>query len=247
MQAALGRFNKFHEFADVRRTVQLRANLFDGLRGVEFGPEQQPKGALDGFQTRAVESAALEADGVHAIAFRFAFGHYPRKRGHILGDDGTGADVRIAAHTAKLVHRTERSDIYVIFHYDVAGKRRAICKDGVAAHGAIVRHMGISHEKVVVSDSCRAAATRRAAANGGKFAEAVGVADDQLGELAAEFQILGISAHRTKGIENILASDARGPAYDRMRFEHALIAQLNLFADNGERADPDISSETGAC
>src|SRR6202023_71198 len=41
VEAALSHFDKFHEFPDIRRTVQLRANLFQGLRGVEFGTEQE--------------------------------------------------------------------------------------------------------------------------------------------------------------------------------------------------------------
>jgi len=57
MEAALRRFDEFHEFPDVGRAVQLRANLFERLRGVQFGAEQEAKGALDGFQARAIESA----------------------------------------------------------------------------------------------------------------------------------------------------------------------------------------------
>src|ERR1700686_1903321 len=74
VQAALSQFDKFHEFPDIGRTVQLRANLVERLRGVEFGTEQQTKRALEGFQTRAIESAPLEADRVHAVAFRIALG-----------------------------------------------------------------------------------------------------------------------------------------------------------------------------
>jgi len=38
---ALGRLDKFHEFADVGRAIELRANLFEGLRSVELGAQQQ--------------------------------------------------------------------------------------------------------------------------------------------------------------------------------------------------------------
>ena len=50
VQAALRRFDEFHQFPDVRRAVELRADLLEGLRGVELGAQQQAKGALDGFQ-----------------------------------------------------------------------------------------------------------------------------------------------------------------------------------------------------
>ena len=224
MEAALGRFDEFNKFPDVGRTVQLRANLFKGLCGVEFGAEEEAKGSFDCFETRAIESAALEADGVHAVAFRFALSDDSRKRRHVLGDDGAGADVGVAAHAAELVDRTERADIHVVFDDDVAGQCRAVGKHGRAADDAIVGHVRISHEKIVISDLRDASAARRAAAHGGEFAEPVAVADDQLGVLSPEFQILRIAAHRTKRIENALASDARGTAHHGMRFQDAFIA-----------------------
>ena len=104
MQAALRRLDEFHQFPDVGRAVELRADLFERLRSVELGAQQQAECAFDGIEALAIEAAALEADRVHAIAMRLALGDHARKRRHVLRDDGASADVSVAAHAAELVH-----------------------------------------------------------------------------------------------------------------------------------------------
>jgi len=61
VQAALGRLDKFHQFADVGRAIELRADLFEGLRSVELRAQQQAKRAFDRIEAFAIEAAAVRA------------------------------------------------------------------------------------------------------------------------------------------------------------------------------------------
>src|ERR1700692_3195355 len=68
VEAALRRLDELHKFPDVRGAVQLLSNLFQGLRRIELRAQQQAKCAFDRIEALAVEAAAFEADGVHAVA-----------------------------------------------------------------------------------------------------------------------------------------------------------------------------------
>src|SRR6202521_2192866 len=46
-QPARGRLNEGNQLRDIRRAVECRAHLIEGLRGVELGTQQQPISALD--------------------------------------------------------------------------------------------------------------------------------------------------------------------------------------------------------
>ncbi len=91
MQAALGRLDKFHEFADVGRAIELSADLFEGLRSVELGAQQQAKRAFDRIEALAIEASAFEPDRIHAIAMGLA-----------LGDDARNSMVTWPASVASL-------------------------------------------------------------------------------------------------------------------------------------------------
>ncbi len=244
MQAALGRLDKFHQFADVGRAIELSADLFEGLRSVELGAQQQAKRAFDRVEALAIEAAAFEPDRIHAITMGLALGDDARKRRHVLRDDGASADVGVAANAAKLMHGTERTDIRIVLDGHMARERGAIGENGVAADIAIVGNVGICHEKIVAADPRHAATLRGAAAHRGEFSKTVCISHDQFCALATEFQILRIPADGAERIENVFASNPRWSANHGMRLQHAIAAQLNFVSDDGERADPRAASDT---
>src|SRR5262249_9655512 len=99
----------------------------------ELGAEEQPVRFLDGFDAVGRKAVALEADGIHAVAFRVARGDDFGKGRNVLGDDGVRGDIRILADTAELVDGTECADGGVVLDGDVAGERGAIDENRVAA------------------------------------------------------------------------------------------------------------------
>ena len=58
-----------------------------------------------------MKAVALEANGVGAVAARFAWRHHFGKREHVLSDDGVGANVGVLSHAAKLVNGAEVADV----------------------------------------------------------------------------------------------------------------------------------------
>ena len=246
MQAAFGRLDKFHQFTDIGRAIELRADLFEGLRRVEFGAQQEAKCAFDCIEALAIEAPAFEPDRVHTVAMGLALGNDTRKRRHVLGDDGASSDVGVAANAAELVHGAERPDVRIILDDHMASKCRPIRENGVVADDAIVCDVGIRHKEIAAADPGHAAALRGAAAHRGKFPKTVRVAHHEFRALTAKFQVLRISADRAKRIKNVFAADARRPANHGVRLKHAIVPQLNLVSDDGERAYPHSASDMRA-
>ncbi len=136
------------------------------------------------------------------------------------------------------MHRAERSDICVVLHNHVAGERRAIGENRVAADDAIVGDVGIRHEEITAADPRHAAALRGAAAHRGKFPKTVRVTHHEFRALAAEFQVLRISADGAKRIENVFAANPCWTADHGMRRKRAAVPQLDVVSNHGERTDP---------
>ena len=247
MQAALGRFDEFHQFAEVGRAVELSANLFQGLRCVELGAQQKAKCAFNGGEALAIESSPLQSDRVHAVAVRLALGDHARKRRHVLCNHGAGADIRVASDAAELVHGAKGSDTRVIIDVDVPGERGSIRENRVTANDAIVGNVRIGHEQIVAADPRDSASLRRAAADRRKLTKVVCISHHKFGSLAVEFQILRIPADRAKRIENIFPPNTRRPANDGVRLEHALLSEFDPVSDHRKRADARPVSDTSAC
>src|SRR5271165_2869463 len=118
--AALGGFNELDEFLHIRGVAERFLHFLEGLRGVEFGAQQQAVGAFQRVQTLGRESFALQANSVDAVAGGLALGDHAGKRRNVLRDDGGSADVGVTADAAELVHGRECADGGEIFHGDVA-------------------------------------------------------------------------------------------------------------------------------
>ena len=79
----------------------------------------------------------------------------------------------------------------------VAAERRARCrKSSWLPDVAVVRHVRVGHEQVVIADRRHAAAAGRAAMDRDELAEDVVMADDEPRRLAAELQVLRRQADR---------------------------------------------------
>jgi len=139
-------------------------------------------------------------------------------------------DIRVAPDAAELVHGAESADVYVIFHRYVPGQCCAVRKYSRASDDAIVGDVRIGHEKIVVPDARDAASARRATAHCAEFAEAIAIANDDFGVLAAEFQVLRIAAHRAERIENVFAPDAGGASHYGVRLQDAVFAKFDIVA-----------------
>jgi hypothetical protein len=90
---------------------------------------------------------------------------------------------------------------------------------------AVVRHVRVRHEQIAIADRRHAAAARRAAMNRDELAEHVVSADDELGRLALELQILRRQADRRERIDLRVVADRRPPVDDAGRPDRAVAAR----------------------
>ena len=108
---------------------------------------------------RRLRAAPLEADRVYAVHAR-PVTHRPAVRQGIHRDDAAAADKRLTPDAAELMHTRQRTDRRLILHHDMPANRCAVGKDVAIADGAIVRHVCVCHEDVVVPDQRQPAPAR---------------------------------------------------------------------------------------
>lgn len=231
---------------DVRRTGEGFAHLFEGLSCVQIRAEEETESLFERIEALAGEASALEADGIEAVAARFAGRDDFREWKHVLSDHSVRADVGMAADAAELLDGRKRADGGVIVHGDVPGERRAIHENRVAADLAIVADVRVGHDEIVIAETRDAAAFHGAAIHRGEFAKCVAVSDFERDALACKRQILRIAANDRKWIQAIILAEARRAFDDGVMIENASIAEFDIISDNSERADADSGAEPHA-
>ena len=128
----------------------------------------------------------------------------------------------MAADAAELVDARAGADVHVVFDIDVAAERRHVAEDGVVADVAVVRHVHVGHEDVVIADARDAAAARGAAVHGDELAKDVAGADRQPGVLAVELEILRNLADRRERVDLAVVAEL-GSAVDHRRGADAAV------------------------
>src|SRR6266404_1963177 len=102
--AALGSLDELNQFDHVGGRGKLLAHFRQRLRSVQLRTQQQTKSALQRLAPLFVETFSLQPDGVDAEALRLSLRDHSRKRRNVLCDDRARPDIRIAAHSAKLMN-----------------------------------------------------------------------------------------------------------------------------------------------
>ncbi len=147
----------------------------------------------------------------------------------------------MATDPAELVNGRETAENGVVLDFDMAGQRRGIGHDHPVVNLAVVGHVRIGHEQVVVADHRLAATIHRAAVQGGKLADAVAIADDQPGFLAAVLEILRVGADRSE-LEDLVVTADIGPALDdHVSPDLGAGTDFDLFTDDAVGPDTDPS------
>ena len=134
-------------------------------------------------------------------------------------------------------------DVRVVLDDHVAGERGAVAEDRLVADMAVVRHVRVGHEQVVIADARQPAAAGRAAMNRRELADDVAVADHQARPLAAELEILRNQPDRGHREDLVGVADL-GPAVDhRRRADAAVAADRDVGADRGVRPDAGAAAD----
>ncbi len=139
----------------------------------------------------------------------------------------------------------------LVFYFRVSGHQNATCYHVVVAHFAIVRHVAVGHDEIVVPDlgqRFRLRSSRDAVV----LANLVAVADTQVTALAGKGLVQRVRAkHRTSG--DFITLPHRGPTFHvNVRSEEAPGADRDIplhdakLADICLRADDRIGMDAGS-
>ena len=124
------------------------------------------------------------------LAHRHHVGRHVARDRRVVGDEGMRADL------AELVHAGEAAHDHPVAELHVPAERGVVGHHDVVAELAVVRHVRVGHEQVVVADARDALVVRRAAVDGAELAEHVAVADLEPRRLAPVLLVLRRIADR---------------------------------------------------
>src|SRR5262249_51496725 len=147
---------------------------------------QDPVRLADVTHLPLIEAPALESLGVDDVRYRGIAGDHDKGR-HIALHDGPAGEKRMRTDLHKLVHGREPTEYDPVSDFDVPGQCRAVGEHDFVANDAIVRHMRIGHEQVVVADAGHAGAVNGSAVDRAALAENIAVAYFQASRLAVVF------------------------------------------------------------
>jgi hypothetical protein len=138
---------------------------------------------FDGFRRKA---SSFYANAVEAIAFGVI--SLNRRKWHcILNDNRISADKRFQPDSAELMNARIRSNARSVCNFNVAGQRRRVRHDNIASKLAIVRDVGLRHQKIPVTDTRYSASARRSAMDCNEFAYLIFLANFDARLLACVF------------------------------------------------------------
>lgn len=219
-----------------------RLQRTEGVRqiGVLF-QEQLLVRELQSLDVLLRETTALQADEVQPA------GHaripiHDHERRHILCDLRQTADDGVHADPAELVEARHRGKDRVVLHHHMPGDAGRVRHDDVVAELAVVRHVGVAEEKIVVADAGRRL-RHRAAMDRRVFPEHIVVADLQVSRLPEVFEILRLHPDGRERKELIVPADLRVAFHHHMGVQHAVIPDLHIRPDHAIRTDADIVAD----
>src|SRR5271163_3442113 len=106
--------------------------------------------------------------------------------------------------------------------------------------------MGAGHEQVIVADARGVLILHRAAIDGAKLAEHVGIANLKARRLAAVLLVLGIIADRGELVDAVALADSSRAFNNHVRPDPGSGPNLHIRADDGKGPNVDIRRQLGA-
>lgn len=136
--------------AGVGKSLKLLNRLF----GVEPRMIDNLICLLDRFPARSRNPGPLHAHSIHSydcggIAVCGGEGR------HVLYDLGAACDHGVIPYTAELMHGRNTRDKREVSNRDMASKHGAVRVNAVISKNAVVSHMEVAHEIVVIPNDCR--------------------------------------------------------------------------------------------
>src|SRR5580692_2225859 len=175
-EAARAAFDEIDERPDLGLRCGRALEFLQRRLELQPGTIQHAIGAPDVADLLLGEPAPFEPLRVHAVRSRGPADRHDVRR-HIARHHGVVREKTVIADLGELVHGRESPHDHPVAELDVAAQGGAIRKHDLIAEPAVVRHVRIGHQQVVVADDGDAVAGYGAAIHGYRLAKDVAVAD----------------------------------------------------------------------
>ena len=140
--------------------------------------------------------------------------------------------------------RGEAADDGVVTDFDMACESPIIGKDHVVTDDAVVGDVGVGEKVSVVADFGQGVWSG-AAVDGDEFAEAVAVADFEVGGFGDVFEVLGFLTDGAEGVELVACADGGWAVEADVVLEPATGPEGNVGANDGVGADFAVIADLG--
>jgi hypothetical protein len=129
----------------------------------------------------------------------------------------------------------------MILNDHVARQRAVVRHDDVIPHLAVMSHVGVTKQKIVIAYACRRPLFG-ASVHGRIFSKNIMVADLKTCWLTKIFQILRFSANCSKGKKLVVISNSAWAIDHYVGMQHASVPQLHTLANHAVRTNDDINT-----
>lgn len=217
-------------------------NRLDSLGQIESLHKKDGIGSLEVGALIGGETGSFESHGIEPHQFIVFDGH--AERGDILADAGEASDHGKRADAAVLMNDGSSPEKRPILNLDISAQKNAVDHDDMVAKGAVMPHVAVSHEEIIVSDD-RGGTFSGSSVDGDVFPDFVSMAQGKMGNRTAVCEVLWGASQDTACMNLVLFSKGRMSREMTMGADDAACSDPNMFVNDGVGANPDIGTELG--
>ena len=143
----------------------------------------------------------------------------------------------MGTYAAELQYGGKRTDISVVANRYMSGESGGICHNNVIPDDAIMCHVSIRHNEIIVADGRPSPSSQCAAVQTDEFPKYVFVSDHQGGWLPFVFKVLRIGPERTVMVEMAPFADRSPTLHAGMGIQNAAGSDYGMGPDSAVGAD----------
>ena len=207
---------------------------------------QQAEGFLDEINGGRRDSRALHAHNIDGLQLRIVTACRQHEGRNIVGNAAATADKAQPAKSGEVVHHRISGNNRTVMHMHMSTQQHTIHKDHVVGDVAVVGHMAVRHEHVVIADPSDSVFLLGAAIHGHAFPENVVVTNSDLSLRILPADVLWIAANDAVRGKAVLHSDPCLAGQYNMTRQDRLVTDLHIGTNETEGANlyplPDFCS-----
>ena len=218
--------DKLQQMLHLSDQVIVAAEDLAGRFETDFGSIQEAVRLGQAVNDVGCEVVALQSDDIDAPrSCRRSFDEHEGR--YIVKDTTEAADKAEATHRREVMHRHASGNGRMVVHMDVSTEQRTIGHDDAIADAAVMGHMAIGHQEVIVADRRDAFFLFAGAIDRDAFANDVVVAYDNASVGAGVADVLGLATDDDIRVDHVVA-----PQRD-VTHQRDIVVQTSSAADSG--------------